>query len=256
MTPAIRHGQGPHKAVVMNGWLGCAAHWQGMLEAVDPAAGDIAVFDYRGYGTRRGEAGEYTFDEVARDVLELADSLGWERFSLIGQSMGGMAMQRVALAAPGRIISLLGLAPVSAAGSGLAGDRLALFEQALFDEAACQRIVDFSTGKRLSPTWCAGIARAARASHAPQAMRSYLLQWGQGNFAEQASGLRLPVRVMVGQHDPSINLVSVNANWRLHHPQAEVEGIAGVGHYPMQEAPAYTGSAVERWLTRPMAAPG
>lgn len=193
--------------------------------------------------------GAYTFEEAAQDVLALADHMGWDRFALIGHSMGGMAIQRVALTAPERVKSLLGLAPVSAAGSSLLGDRLSLFEKAVKDENARQSIVDFSTGKRLSSTWCATVARDAGNAHLPQAMLAYLNQWGQTDFSAQASKLVLPTRVMVGQHDPSINTVSVATTWLVHHPHASIEEVAGAGHYPMQEAPAFVGSAVERWLT-------
>lgn len=250
MNAPLRHGHGPHKAIVMNGWLGCAGDWHSLLQAVDPAACEIAVFDYRGYGARREIPGAYTFEEAALDVLQLADQLRWDRFSLIGHSMGGMAMQRVALNAPERVSSMLGLAPVSAAGASLAGDRLAMFEQAVSDEAARQRIIDFSTGQRLSSTWCAVMARAAGQAHRPQAMQAYLLQWGQGNFAAEAATLAIPTRILVGQHDPSINMSSAATNWLLHHPHASLEEVAGAGHYPMQEAPAAVGSAVERWLTQ------
>lgn len=249
MIPALHYGNGPHKAIVMNGWLGCAANWQSMLAAVDPSACQIAVFDYRGYGTRKEVLGAYTFEEAAQDVLALADQMGWDRFALIGHSMGGMAIQRVALTAPQRVNSLLGLAPVSAAGSSLAGDRLNLFEKAVTDEQARQTIVDFSTGRRLSPTWCAAVARDAGHAHLPQAMLAYLHQWGQTDFSAQASTLCLPTHVMVGQHDPSINTVSVATSWLVHHPHASIEEVAGAGHYPMQEAPASVGSAVARWLT-------
>jgi pimeloyl-ACP methyl ester carboxylesterase len=249
MRPALQYGNGPHKAIVMNGWLGCAANWQSMLEAIDPRSCEIAVFDYRGYGTKREMLGAYTFEEAAQDVLALADHMGWDRFALIGHSMGGMAIQRVALTAPERVKSLLGLAPVSAAGSSLLGDRLSLFEKAVKDENARQSIVDFSTGKRLSSTWCATVASDAGNAHLPQAMLAYLNQWGQTDFSAQASKLVLPTRVMVGQHDPSINTVSVATTWLVHHPHASIEEVAGAGHYPMQEAPAFVGSAVERWLT-------
>lgn len=249
MSPALRYGNGPRKAIVMNGWLGCAESWQSMLEVIDPRACEIAVFDYRGYGTRREILGAYNFEEAAQDVLTLGDQMGWDHFALIGHSMGGMAMQRVALKAPERVDSLLGLAPVSAAGSSLSGDRLKLFVQAVTDERARQTIVDLSTGKRLSPTWCAAVASAAGNAHLPQAIHAYLLQWGQADFAEQARSLAIPTRVIVGQYDPSINTVSVAANWLVHHPHASVEEVLGAGHYLMQEAPVAVGSAVERWLT-------
>ena len=248
MKPALKYGHGPQKAIVMNGWLNCAGDWSGALSAVDPTASEIAVFDYRGYGSRRDVAGDFTFDEAAQDVLNMADNLGWERFALVGHSMGGMAIQRVALAAPGRVSSLAGLAPVSAAGSRLAGERLAMFEKAVTDESARQRIVDFSTGGRLSPAWCASVAQAAGNAHLPQAIQAYLMQWGQGDFAQQAQTLDLPTLVMVGQYDPTINTASIATTWLAHHPHASVQEISGAGHYPMLEAPVFVGSTLGKWL--------
>jgi pimeloyl-ACP methyl ester carboxylesterase len=250
MKPALHHGRGPHKAIVMNGWMGCAHHWQNMLDAVSGDEFEIAVFDYRGYGTRRDETGRYTFEEAAQDVLKLADELTWPRFDLIGHSMGGMAMQRVALAAPGRVAGLLGLAPVSAAGSRMDEKRLAVFEQAIGDVQARERIVQFSTGQRLSKTWSTGIAADSFRSHRPEAVAGYLRQWAVDGFAEQLEGLVLPVKLMVGEHDPSITVDLVERTWRAHYPQAVVEVVGNAGHYPMQEAPLAVAAAVQQWLAR------
>jgi esterase len=248
MRPALLHGDGPRKAVVMNGWLGCARHWQGMLEAIDPRQFQLAVFDYRGYGTRRGEPGRCSFQESAHDVLQLADALGWDRFSLIGHSMGGMAMQRVALATPARIERLLGIAPVSAAGSRMDAQRLALFEQAVGDVAARSRIVDFSTGQRHAKAWCDRVASDSWQEHSAAAVGAYLKEWALDGFAEAARTLSLPVKLLLGAHDPAITSDLVERTWRVHHPEVVVEVVDNAGHYPMQETPIAVATSVQRWL--------
>jgi len=113
----LQIGHGPRKVLALNGWFGSSADWSAMNEALDPQAFTYVWFDYRGYGASIGRRGTYTFEETAQDVLELADHLGWERFSLIGHSMGGMAMQRVLLAAPARIERMVGITAVPACGS-------------------------------------------------------------------------------------------------------------------------------------------
>ncbi len=45
--------------------------------------------DLRGYGGRKQVSGEFTIEEAAADAITLADELGWDRFSVIGHSMGG-----------------------------------------------------------------------------------------------------------------------------------------------------------------------
>ncbi len=241
------YGHGPRKVIVMNGWLGVARHWTPLLEALDPARFQVVVFEYRGYGARRDVGGPHTFEAAAQDVLSLADTLGWDRFSLVGHSMGGMAMQRVALAAQQRVCALVGLAPVSAAGSGMDAARLALFERAVHDDEARAAVLHASTGQRLTPTWSARCAREAQ-ENAPEAMAAYLRAWTGGGFSDQVAGLRLPVQVIVGEHDPGINAAMAARTWQQHYPQAQVAVMPNTGHYPMLEAPLATAACVQGWL--------
>lgn len=241
------YGRGPRKVVVMNGWLGLSRHWQPMLQAMDPAQFECVVFEYRGYGARRSEAGLFEFEEAASDVLALANELGWPAFSVVGHSMGGMAMQRVALQAPDRVQRLLGIAPVSAAGSGMDAARRAFFESAVDDVAVRQQILHLSTGQRLTSTWCAGMA-ADSSENSPAAMRAYLDGWASRGFADQVAGLDVPVKVLVGEFDPGISLDRARDTWLRHHPRAEIEMVPQTGHYPMLELPAFVAARAQAWL--------
>lgn len=67
----------------------------------------LAWLDNRGIG-KSGPCPTrtWTMADMARDSLEVADALGWDRFHLVGVSMGGMVSQEVALHSPERILSL------------------------------------------------------------------------------------------------------------------------------------------------------
>jgi 3-oxoadipate enol-lactonase len=64
------------------------------------------VFDNRDVGQSSLATDDYTTADMARDALALADHLELESFHLLGISLGGMAAQQAALAAPGRIRTL------------------------------------------------------------------------------------------------------------------------------------------------------
>jgi 3-oxoadipate enol-lactonase len=64
------------------------------------------VFDNRDVGQSFRADGPYEVADMAQDTLRLADGLGLERFHLLGMSLGGAIAQEVALAAPGRLLSL------------------------------------------------------------------------------------------------------------------------------------------------------
>ncbi|TFZ05352.1 alpha/beta fold hydrolase [Ramlibacter henchirensis] len=57
----------------------------------------------------------YTLEDMAHDTLGVLDALGIEAAHLVGVSMGGMIAQRVALAAPQRVLSLTSIMSSSGA---------------------------------------------------------------------------------------------------------------------------------------------
>jgi 3-oxoadipate enol-lactonase len=67
----------------------------------------VVRFDHRGEGASPSPAGPYEIADLGRDVLELLDSLGIERTSYAGVSIGGMVGMWLAVNAPERIDRLV-----------------------------------------------------------------------------------------------------------------------------------------------------
>jgi pimeloyl-ACP methyl ester carboxylesterase len=112
----VRVGNGPHKVIALRGWFGSARCWGPFVDVLDGADFSYAFLDYRGYGARKEVKGSYTLGEIALDALNATDELGWDKFSLVGHSMGGAAIQHVLAAQPQRVRSLVGITPVPASG--------------------------------------------------------------------------------------------------------------------------------------------
>jgi pimeloyl-ACP methyl ester carboxylesterase len=66
----------------------------------------VVAPDNRGIGGSSLGAGALTVEEMAGDVLAIADGEGFDRFHLAGHSMGGLIAQEIALVAPRRVESL------------------------------------------------------------------------------------------------------------------------------------------------------
>jgi pimeloyl-ACP methyl ester carboxylesterase len=67
----------------------------------------LAAPDNRGIGgSTLGASGGLTIEDMAADIIAIANAEGFERFHLAGHSMGGLIAQEVALRAPGRVRSL------------------------------------------------------------------------------------------------------------------------------------------------------
>ena len=84
-----------------------------------PGAERFAVlsYDHRDLGRSSTDGDQApAMEDFAADALELADHVGWEEFSVVGISFGGMVAQELALRAPARVTKLV-LAITSAGGA-------------------------------------------------------------------------------------------------------------------------------------------
>lgn len=102
--------------LALHGWLDNAASFRALepyLESVRLVALDLVG---HGFSAHRPEAMPYYIWDNVADVLAVADELGWERFHLLGHSMGAGIASLLAGVMPERVLSLVlieGLAPLA-----------------------------------------------------------------------------------------------------------------------------------------------
>ncbi|MSQ82285.1 MAG: alpha/beta hydrolase [Myxococcales bacterium] len=101
-------GSGTPVLLIM-GFATPASAWSHQLEGLQHRH-QVIAFDNRGVSGSGSPAGPWLMADFAADALALLDHLGHARAHVVGQSMGGMIAQHVALQAPQRIASLALLA--------------------------------------------------------------------------------------------------------------------------------------------------
>lgn len=118
------HGKGPQRIVFIMGLNNSAFGWLGQVEkyARDPRF-SVLVLDNRGYGNSETptDMSKYSTSEMAKDVLEICQHLGWiqeRQLHIVGVSMGGMISLEIAKQAPERIASLSLLSTTSGQARG------------------------------------------------------------------------------------------------------------------------------------------
>ena len=252
--PFDQQRDAPHPVIVLHGWFGHAQAWQPVKHLLDDKEFDYTFIDYRGYGARRSVAGVYTIDEIADDVLALADQLGFTRFSLIGHSMGGIASERVAMRAPQRIRTLVLIAPVPCCGMRFDDTTRAWLAAAAQHIDTRRAIIDHSTGGRLPARWVSAKAADSLAHSTPQAFAAYLQAWSQSDFSHElidsASAHDYPVKLLVGRHDPRYHAALMRDTCLRWYPHAELDILDNAGHYPMDETPLILVARIEEFLRR------
>src|ERR1700719_1628259 len=67
----------------------------------------VLRYDTRGHGQSEVTSGPYSFEQLGRDVLALADSLGIDTFAFCGLSMGGVTGMWLGIHAPERLHKLV-----------------------------------------------------------------------------------------------------------------------------------------------------
>lgn len=97
-------GAGPDVLFVQGVGLSSRA-WSPQIDELSRDHRCIAL-DNRGIGKSTGDTSALSVDAMARDALAVLDALHVERAHLVGHSLGGVIIQRMALLAPARVASL------------------------------------------------------------------------------------------------------------------------------------------------------
>ena len=100
----IREGTGTPLVLVQGAGV-IGEGWRPQIDALR-ASHAIVALDNRGIGGSTYRASALTIEDMAADVLAIADAEGFDRFHLAGHSIGGLIAQEIALRARPRMLGL------------------------------------------------------------------------------------------------------------------------------------------------------
>jgi pimeloyl-ACP methyl ester carboxylesterase len=183
----------------------------------------------------------YGLQDMAADAVGVLDALGVQRAHVVGVSMGGMIAQRVALAAPGRVLSLASVMSSSGA-RGLPQARPEVLRALLGRPAGSSReaVVDHyvklfkvigSPGFPLSDAEMREriVAGVERDFHPAGTLRQMVAVAADTARAAELARIACPTLVVHGRADPLVPYACGEDTARRI-PGARLVGIDGMGH--------------------------
>ncbi|RPE80210.1 epoxide hydrolase [Vulcaniibacterium tengchongense] len=111
----LRGGRaGAPRVLALHGWLDNAASFAPLaahLHGIELVAPDLPG---HGASAHLPPGADYSFAGAVDSVLDIADALGWERFALLGHSMGAGIASLIAAACPQRVERLVAIEALGA----------------------------------------------------------------------------------------------------------------------------------------------
>lgn len=114
MTGLRGGGSDGARVLALHGWLDNAASFAPIAPRLDGI--DLVALDLPGHGrsAHLPAGADYSFAGAVNAVLDVADALGWERFALLGHSMGAGIASLIAAACPQRVERLVAIEALGA----------------------------------------------------------------------------------------------------------------------------------------------
>lgn len=241
-------GTGNEKVILLHGWWSDRSCYDGLRPYMDLDHFSYLLMDYRGYGDAMDQPAEHTIEEIARDAIAGADEIEWQKFHVMGHSMGGMAAQMINVLAPDRVNSVVAITPVPACGSPLDDAGKDLFHNAAKQDGNRTGILNFLTSEQYSDSWYNYILRRSRETTTEEAFHNYMIAWTETNFADKMPGLETPCLAIIGKQDQAITEDAMNATLMQWYKNCCVEVIGSSGHFPMHETPVHLVTISENFM--------
>lgn len=244
MTAQLRHDlSGPEDAPV----LVLAPSLGTLPEMWDP---QLAVFErrfrvvrvaHRGHDARDVPPGPYSLAELGGDVLALLDSLGVQRFSFCGVSLGGMVGMMLAARVPGRLERLA----VCSTSAHLPPEQGWLDRAAAVRASGMSAVADAVLARWFTPDFAAsrpGAVEPCRRmllSIPPEGYAGCCEAIASMDLRSELPGIAAPTLVLAGSDDPATPVSHAETIASLV-PGARLEVIEGAAHLATVQDPGTT----------------
>ncbi len=245
-TLAFRQGgSGDRVAVFVHGMCQSSVFWEPTLRSLPAGLRGYAV-DLPGFGDSHAVAGPYTIQGHADAVDEFVQQHGLTDVVLVGNSMGGIVCQQVAVRQPAWLAKLMLVASgpnVPDPAAALAGADIEA--KAVWDRAAAtEYVTHFFVRQPADPEPYIVAALPATVAARVGTRRSSATT----DLRPDLGKIAVPTLIVQGERDAG-RTPAVGADMAARIPGARLEIIAGVGHTPMLEDPEAFTPLLHAFLT-------
>jgi len=235
--------------LVLNGFGATSSDWDPLFIHGLASYSELIVLDNRGIGGSADDGRSFDIARLANDAAHVIETLGFERISILGWSMGGFIAQALALQHPNRVNKLI-LLSTDPGGSEADLASAAVWSQ-LVDTSGtphdqAKRLLSLLFPSDVAESFCrefGDIVAAARARLSPDLINrqaAAMDAWHRNGAGDRLRGINAPVLIATGNEDivipPSNTLKLVNAipnAWLAQFPHG---GHAFMAQYPHQLA--------------------
>jgi pimeloyl-ACP methyl ester carboxylesterase len=193
-------GDGPTDVLFMHGWAGSGAYFDETVEQLDRSRLRAITFDIRGHGASGRAATGYTLEQLADDVLAVADAARASEFVLVGFSMSGKFVQYVSRTYPNRVLGQILVAGCPTAALPLPPELLADWYGREGDAGRMAEIVSQYATQPVRPEVLERCGHDA-ASVPLAALRGTMELVTSVSFTERLGAQSVPTLVVAGRDD-------------------------------------------------------
>ena len=217
-------------------------------------AHDFTVIGHNYRSVREERSGDFTIDDLADDTFDVMAGPNFERWNIVGSSMGGFVALNSVLRRPDSIARLV-LIGTSATRTDEQTD---LVLQAISQLQDCDRVPtewaqwamqiclseDFRTRRpEVVARWVEQITTMSAENIASEFRASA----SRRDLTSSLSRIKCPVLVIHGTEDPAFSVEETFA-WASCIPGAKVEILPGVGHFVTEEVPELTAELIRDFM--------
>jgi pimeloyl-ACP methyl ester carboxylesterase len=231
--------------LVLNGFAATSADWDPLFIHGLASSNELILLDNRGIGSSTDDGKPFDIARLADDAAGVIETLGFERISMLGWSMGGFIAQTLALQHPDRVHKLV-LLSTDAGGSDADLGSAAVWSQ-LVDTSGtpheqARRLLSLLFPSDVAESFYrefGDIVAAARARLSPDLINrqaAAMDAWHRNGVGNCLRGISVPVLIATGSEDvvipPSNALKLTNAipnAWLAQFPHG---GHAFMAQYP------------------------
>lgn len=225
--------------VFLHYWGGSSRTWDDVIAALPNMYRSVAP-DLRGWGDSDQPADHYALADLAGDVERVIDTLGLDRFVLIGHSMGGKVAQLLASRRPQGLAGLVLVAPSPPVPMKLPPEALAAMESAYGSRESVEATLDgMLCAKRLSPAHRRQVIEDSLRGGA-QAKAAWPRHTSQEDISRELASIDVPTIVIAGELDRVDSVATLRDELLPRLPrttQARMHVLPQTGHLSPLESP-------------------